>query len=54
MQYKKKGINGLETSVKTTGIRPVDMPVDTLDFELSLGDDEMRSRDSRLKAFETQ
>jgi hypothetical protein len=38
MQYEKWGINDLETSAKTTGIRPVDMPVDTLAFELSLED----------------
>jgi hypothetical protein len=41
-------------SAKTTSIWPVDMPVDTSDFELSLEDKEMRSRDSRLKVFETQ
>jgi hypothetical protein len=35
VQYKKKGINGLEVSAKTIGIRPVDMPINTLDFELS-------------------
>jgi hypothetical protein len=27
MQYKKQGINGLEVSAKTIGIRAVDKPV---------------------------
>jgi hypothetical protein len=38
-------------SVKTIAIEAVDKPVDTLDLELSLEGDEIRSMDSHLKGY---
>jgi hypothetical protein len=38
-------------NAKTIGIRTVNKPVDTLDLELSLEENEIRSMDSRLRGF---
>jgi hypothetical protein len=38
-------------SAKTIGIRAVNKPVDTLDLELSLEENEIRSMDSHLRGF---
>jgi hypothetical protein len=40
-------------SSKTQDIKPVDIPVDTWDFELDLEEAEMRKMKSRLNGFET-
>ena len=40
-------------SSKTKDIKPVYIPVDTLDFELGIKDDEMRGINSCLKVSET-